>query len=142
MKIGDQRAKINSKLAAYSILYGLVLINYIDIMSSGGYAYHLWLIAMCFAPFVILSLVDPKDWRLTVSLGFISSLMNDMFYGPAVYLAGKSIDLIWYYKLWLIPHSETLFDLDFGILRIPVFSWMMALSIYTRIILVYMLRKK
>jgi len=142
MKIGDEKTKIFSKLMAYSILYGIVLINYIDIVSSGGYAYHLWLVAMYFAPFVIFLLVDPKDWNLTVSLGLISSLMNDVFYGLIVYLAGKSIDLFWYYNLWLIPHNELLFDLNFGVFRVPVFSWMMALSIYSRIILVYMLIKK
>jgi hypothetical protein len=75
-------------------------------MTPGGYAYHLWLIAMCFAPFVIFSLVDRRDWRLTISLGFISSLMNDMFYGPAAYIAGKSIDQFWYYELWLIPQAQ------------------------------------
>ena len=142
MKIGDEKPKIFSKLMAYSILYRLILINYIDIVSSGGYAYHLWLVAMYFAPFVIFSLVDLKDWKLTVSLGLISSLMNDIFYGLIVYLVGKSIDLFWYYKLWLIPHNELLFDLNFGVFCIPVFSWMMALSIYSRIVLVYMLIKK
>ena len=127
---------------AYSILYGLVLINYIDIVSSGGYAYHLWLVAMYFAPFVIFSLIDPKDWKLTAGLGLIASLMNDVFYGLVLYLVGKSIDLFWYYKLWLIPHNETLFYLNLGVFHIPVFSWMMALSIYSRIILVYLLIKK
>ena len=142
MEIVDQRTKINSKLVAYSILYGLILINYIDVMYSGGYAYHLWLIAMCFAPFAIFSLIDPRDWKLTASLGLVSSLMNDVFYGPIAYLAGKPIDLSWYYKLWLIPRGELLFNLDFGVFRIPVFSWMMASSIYARIVLIYLLLKK
>jgi len=142
MDIVDQRTKTNSKLIAYSILYGLVLINYIDIMSTGGFAYHLWLVAMCFAPFVIFSLIDPRNWKLTARLGFISSLMNDVFYGPVAYLAGKSINLFWYYKLWLIPQNELLFDLDYGVFRIPVFSWMMASSIYARIILIYVLRER
>jgi hypothetical protein len=141
MKIEDKKTRTFSKLMAYSILYGLVLINYIDIVSSGGYAYHLWLVVMYFAPFVIFSVVDPKNWKLTISLGLISSLMNDIFYGLIAYLVGKSIDLFWYYKLWLIPRDELLFDLNFGVLRMPVFSWMMALSIYSRIILVYMLTK-
>jgi hypothetical protein len=142
MKVRDGRTSIDSKLFVYSILYGLVLINYIDVFSSGGYAYHLWLVAMCFAPFVIFSLIDSRDWKLTVSLGLVSSLMNDVFYGPALYLAGRSIDLFWYYRLWLIPHSETLFNFNFGVFCMPVFSWMMALSIYSRIILVYILLKK
>jgi hypothetical protein len=140
MKNSDRKGVV-SKLMTYSVIYGLILINYIDIGLS-AYAFHVWLIAMYFAPFVVFSILHPEDWKLAVSLGFLSSLMNDVFYGPVKYLVGKPIDLHNYYTLWLIPLNEPLFCLDFGFFHIRVFSWMMALSIYSRMILIYLLIRK
>jgi hypothetical protein len=130
-----------SKLAAYSIVYGLILINYID-LEVKAYAFHVWLITMYFAPFIVYLILRPEDWKLAAGLGLLSSLMNDVFYGPIKYLIGKNIDLCKYYFLWLVPTSESIFNLDFGFFTIKVFSWMMALSIYSRIILIYLFLTK
>ena len=125
-------------LIAFAVLYGLVFINYIDIASSGlNYGYHVWLVLMYFLPFASLSMLSLKNWTLTTGLGLLVSLMNDVFYGSVKYLTtGLTYDLNRYYSLWLIPQNERLFTLNLGFTYLPVYSWMMALSIYLRIVCV------
>jgi hypothetical protein len=121
-------------LVAFSVVYGLVFINYIDIASSGlNYGYHMWLVVMYFLPFAGFSMLNMRNWSLTLGLGLVASLMNDVFYGAVKYLAGIPWDLGRYYSLWLIPQGNHLFNLNLGSTIIPVYSWMMATSIYLRI---------
>jgi hypothetical protein len=121
-------------LIVFSVVYGLVFINYIDVASSGlNYGYHLWLVGMYFLPFVGFSMLNLRNWKLTLGLGLIASLMNDVFYGSMKYLFGLPYDLGRYYSLWLIPQNTLLFNLNLGFTVVPVFSWMMAASIYIRI---------
>ncbi len=125
----------------FSVFYGLVFINYIDIITAGGaiYGYHLWLVLMYFLPFAGFSMLDLKNWKLTVGLGLLASLMNDVFYGLTKYLIGIPYDLTHYYSNWLIPQNTLLFNLNLGFTVLPVYSWMMALSIYARIIPIVLL---
>lgn len=122
-------------LVAFAVLYGLIFINYIDIASSGlTSGYHLWLVLMYFLPFAGFSILNWKNWGLTAGLGLVASLMNDIFYGAVKYLAGIPIDLERYYSLWLIPQDAHLFNLNLGSTVVPVYSWMMATSIYLRVV--------
>jgi hypothetical protein len=128
----------NKRLKLYillSVLYGLVFVNYIDnhIAGSAFSGYHMWLTIMYFFPFIILTVTFPKNWQLTLGLGLLASLMNDVFYGIVRSLLGYPIDLNWYYQLWLIPSDILLFSLNLGITIIPVYSWLMSISIYARI---------
>jgi hypothetical protein len=125
----------------FSVLYGFIFVNYIDEVTIGSVysGYHVWLFFLYFFPFMILTLVFPKNWGLTVGLGLIASLMNDVFYGFMRYLMGLPVDLTRYYTLWLIPSSGKLFSLNLGFTDLPVYSWMMALSIYGRIVIVFFL---
>ena len=127
-------------LIIFGVLYGLIFINYIDILTS-GYGFHLWLIAMYFLPFIGFSIFNFKNWKLTIGLGLIASLMDDVFYNIIRYLIGIHINLFRYYDLWLIPQNVPLFNMNLGFVIIPVTSWMMASSIYIRIALVYVLLK-
>jgi hypothetical protein len=124
-----------------SILYGLIFVNYIDNITPGGIynGYHLWLTLMYFFPFLILTVSFPRNWQLTIGLGLLASLMNDVFYGAVRSLMGFPIDLNWYYNLWLIPRGTLLFNLNLGFTVIPVYSWLMALTIYARVLLVVVL---
>lgn len=124
-----------------SILYGLVFVNYIDNITPGGIygGYHLWLTIMYFFPFIILTISFPRNWQLTIGLGLLASIMNDVFYGAVRSLMGIPIDLNRYYNLWLIPSGTLLFHLNLGIAEIPVYSWLMSLTIYLRIVLVIVL---
>ncbi|MGD0996225.1 MAG: hypothetical protein ABR909_11960 [Candidatus Bathyarchaeia archaeon] len=129
-------------LILFAVLYGLLFVNYIDISSSGlDYGYHLWLVLLYFFPFVAFSIFNLKNWKLTLGLGFIASLMNDVFYNFLRYLIGFHISLSSYYNHWLLPQSVPLFNLNLGFVIIPVTSWMMAFSIYIRIAVTYVLLK-
>ncbi len=137
-KILEFNRKFNLYLLV-AVFYGLFFINYIDILTAAGPDYHLWLAAMYFFPFVLFSLLYPRNWALSVGLGLIASLMNDVFYGSVKYLIGLPIDLSSYYHLWLIPGGTILFNADLGFTQFPIYSWMMALSIYLRVVLVVLL---
>jgi hypothetical protein len=136
----EKKTKI---LVFFAILYGLVFINYIDIIVPGGdvYGYHFWLVLMYFLPFVGFLISDLRNWRLMLGLGFIVSLMNDVFYHLIRYLVGFNVNLSEYYSLWLIPQNATLFQLNLGFVNIPVQSWMMAASIYLRFAVVFIVLK-
>ncbi len=136
---------VNKKFKLYivlAIVYGIVFINYIDLVFSGGTGgYHLWLIPMYFFPFFALSALSfRRNYRLTLALGLIASLMNDVFYGPIGYLFGSNRipDLGLYFTHWLIPSNAHLFDLNLGFTVVHVYSWMMAASIYIRILAIFL----
>ncbi len=101
--------------------------------------YHFWLVLMYFLPFIGFSLISWKNLPLTIGAGLIASLMNDVFYGAMKHLAGIPYDLTKYYSLWLIPQNTPLFNLNLGFTVVPVYSWVMAASIYIRIIAVVVL---
>jgi hypothetical protein len=128
------KAKRTLFLTVFAVIYGLVFINYIDIITNGSSnsGYHLWLVLMYFVPFAILSVLDIKNWKLTLGLGLLASVMNDVFYGAMRTVMGVPLDLANYYNLWLIPQNKFLFTLNLGFTTIPVQSWMMAASIYIR----------
>lgn len=136
---GTSKREVLSKLIAYSTIYGLLMINYIDLVTPGSNipGYHLWLIIQYFAPFLsILCLLGFEDWELIVSLGLLGSLMNDLFYAPiGMILFGKEYDLIEWY-LWQLGFH--LFDVKWYanllFIMIPVSSSLMGASIYARII--------
>jgi hypothetical protein len=132
------------KFTAYmilSIVYGLVFVNYIDNISGGYEGYHLWLLIMYFFPFIALTVFYPRNWQLTIGLGLVTSIMNDLFYGVVRNLMGFTLNLKWYYTAWLIPSNTFLFQMNLGFAILQVLSWMMAISIYARIIAVFFLLK-
>ena len=124
---------------AFAVVYGFVLVNYIDNVSGGFSGYHLWLIVMYFFPFATLSFSFPKNWTLSVGLGLVASLMNDVFYGVIRSLMGFPVDLRWYFTSWLVPGNTFLFNLNLGFAVVAVVSWMMAFSIYAGIAAVFFL---
>lgn len=129
------------KLLLYSFVYGLFIINVIDLTTKGFWGYHLFLIACYFAPFVIVCLIIGfDDWELLMSLGLIASLMNDLFYAPiGMILFGRKYDLVEWY-LWQLGFYglDTKWWFDGGFFKIPVSSILMGLSIYARIIISYL----
>jgi CheY-like chemotaxis protein len=123
----------------FSVVYGILFINYIDVISGGYEGYHLWLIIMYFFPFATFSMFFPRNLHLTLGLGLLVSLMNDVFYGTVRNLMGFHLDLGWYYYNWLVPTDTVLFNLNLGFTTMPVYSWIMAVSIYIRIAVVIIL---
>jgi uncharacterized membrane protein YhdT len=91
---------------------------------------------MYFLPFAILCVPIAnlrRNYIFVAGLGVLTSLMNDLFYGVVKVLFGFNVDLTRYFTLWLIPSGETLFHMDLGFVGFPVYSWMMASTIYLRV---------
>jgi hypothetical protein len=127
------------KLVLFATLYGLVLVNWIDLFATSAPAYHIWLILTYMSPFGVLIVFQGfKDWQLAVSLGLLVSLMNDVGY----FFTG---DLLFGLNKPLIPFlmgqlgfdgSKVLFYFQGGAFMFPVTSWLMGASIYGRIVVV------
>ncbi len=127
------------KLIVFSIFYGFVNINWIDLFATSAPAYHIWLILTYMAPFgVLLVFQGFKDWQLALSLGLLVSLMNDVGY----YFTG---DLLFGLQVQLVPWlagqlgflgNTPIFTFQGGLFTFPVTSWLMGLSIYSRIAVV------
>jgi hypothetical protein len=139
------RRELYVKLVVISIVYGLFWINPVDAsvpLHELPY-YHLWLIALYFAPtYGLFVLYGTRDWELYFALGLLTSLMNDLFYYPINMLMGLRghVDLLAWYKLQLgLDGWAVDFYFKGGIFTFPVYSWLMGLSIYARIIAVVLL---
>jgi len=133
----ENKFMLIAKLLIYSSLYGLIMINYIDLIQRGVPGYHLWLVIMYFAPFIpILFLLGFDDWELVVALGLLASLMNDLFYYPVGrILLGRTVDLINWYKFQLgLQGFKPAWTFQGGIFTFRVTSILMGTSIYARIL--------
>jgi hypothetical protein len=138
---GSSRAELLAKLSAYSALYGLLAINYIDLVTPGSSVpgYHLWLAFQYFAPFVpILFVLGLDDWELAAAMGLWGSLYNDLFYAPVGRLLfGRAVDLLEWYSFQLgLRGLEARWTFNGGFFTFPVTSLLMGLSIYARIALI------
>ncbi|MCI4350121.1 MAG: hypothetical protein L3K15_01210 [Thermoplasmata archaeon] len=131
----DVRQIVLLKLVLFSLFYGLVLINWIDLFGKSVPGYGVWLILTYFAPFWVLIVYEGySEWPLALSLGLLVSLANDIgYYFVGNLLFGFQYDLV----------SRTAGQLGFqgnnlvtvfqaGPVAIPVDSWEMGLSIYLR----------
>jgi len=124
-------------LIAFAFLYGLLAINYIDLTTNGSQtpAYHLWLLAMYFAPSapVVLAL-GRGAWRLALSMGLVASLANDLFYRPVgALLFGRGDLAEWYMWQLGLRGMDTRWAFNAGVFEVPVSSLAMGLSIYARL---------
>lgn len=135
----DPRQFVLLKLLLFSALYGLVLINWIDLFGKSVPGYGIWLLLTYMAPFGVLVVFDGlSDWPLAVSLGLLVSLMNDLGY----FFVG---DLLFGFHVHLLPWLEGQLGLlgdrvvtifRGGFFRIRVTSIMMGASIYLRALVV------
>jgi uncharacterized membrane protein HdeD (DUF308 family) len=135
----DPRQIVLLKLVLFSLFYGLVLINWIDLFGKSVPAYGIWLVMTYFAPFWVLIVYEGfSEWPLAVSLGLLVSLANDVGY----FFVGN---LLFGFHENLGPWLAGQLGFDGGSLvtvfqagnaSIPVDSWMMGLSIYVRAIVV------
>ena len=145
--VGRSKLELLTKLFLYSLIYGLIHVNYIDLIVPGSSVsgYHLWLIALYFAPFVpILFILGFDDWELLVSMGLIASLMNDLFYYPlGNLLLNRSYDLVDCYAFQFgFKGFYVKWTANFGFALIPVSSLLMAFTIYARVALTVILTWK
>ena len=134
----SSRAAI-AALTLYAILYGFFMINWVDLVGVAKdpfHVYHLWLIGMYFAPWlVVLLLYGRKDWEIFLALGLLTSLMNDLFYYPAAYLMffePSQLASFYRYQLGFLG-NEPSWTFEGGFLQFKVTSYIMAASIYGRL---------
>jgi len=128
------------KMLAYAFLYGLFIINIIDLTTKAFAWYHIFLIMLYFFPFIIVCLIlGFDDWELLVGLGLLSSLMNDLFYGViGNILFHTNYDLReWFMNQLGFNDGKYLFTFMGGLFTLRVTSLIMGLSIYARLVLVY-----
>jgi hypothetical protein len=128
------------KMLVYAFLYGLFIINIIDLTIKVFAWYHIFLIMLYFFPFIIVCLIlGFDDWELLVGLGLLASLMNDLFYGViGNILFHTNYDLSeWFMNQLGFNDGKYLFTFMGGLFTLKVTSLIMGLSIYARIMLVY-----
>ena len=142
---GTSKAELIIKMLIYAFIYGLFMINIIDLTVKTFWGYHIFLILMYFFPFFIACLIlGFDDWELLASLGLLSSLMNDLFYAPIGNIFFHiNYDLREWYA-WQLGFGGASVKWYFqgGFFTIPVSSILMGLSIYARIALVYVILRK
>jgi uncharacterized membrane protein HdeD (DUF308 family) len=135
----DPRQVVLLQVVLFSLLYGLVLINWIDLFGKSVPGYGIWLVLTYFAPFWMMLIYEGySEWPLALSLGLLVSLANDMgYYFVGNLLFGFHQDLLPWVAGQLGLHGNQLVTtFDAGFVEIPVASWLMGLSIYVRIVLV------
>ena len=141
---------MNSKpilLLLFSILYGLLVINYVDLLVSPRImrAYHIWLQSMYVVPYIPLVIAEGvKLIPLCVTLAIITSLMNDLLYAPVgILLLNRKYDLVdWYLYQLGFRGFEVRWFMDYGVAEVPVSSLGLGISIYLRILIAVLLISK
>jgi uncharacterized membrane protein HdeD (DUF308 family) len=131
----DPRQIVLLKLVLFSLFYGLVLINWIDLFGKSAPAYGLWLVLTYFAPFTVLLVYEGwSEWPLALSLGLLVSLANDVgYFFVGNLLFGFHEDLIaWTSGQLGLDGTSLVTVFQAGAVSIPVDSWEMGLSIYVR----------
>jgi len=135
----DPRQIVLLKLILFSLFYGLVLINWIDLFGKEVPAYGVWLILTYFAPFWVLIVYEGySEWPLAISLGLLVSLANDLgYYFVGNLLFGFHQNLAsWTAGQLGLDGTSLVTVFQAGSVSIPVDSWLMGLSIYVRAVVV------
>lgn len=142
--VSVSRRELIAKLILYSVAFGALHVNYIDLVVPGSQVpgYHLWLVVHYFVPFLtVVLLFGARYWDVTLALGLLASLMNDLLYFPVGnLLLGRNYDLLDCYLFQLgFKDGEVRWRFNGGFFTVPVSSWLMAFTIYARIVAVALL---
>jgi hypothetical protein len=138
----NERMRVLVSLLGFSAVYGLILINWVDLFNPQMPGYHIWLIQMYLAPFgLILLLRGAGIWPVALASGLFVSLMNDLFYYPiGDLLFGFHTNLaVWWAQQFGLMGGRVLWTFEGGAFTFPVTSMIMAASIFARIAVVGML---
>jgi uncharacterized membrane protein HdeD (DUF308 family) len=132
----DPRQIVLLEVVLFSLLYGLVLINWIDLFGKSVPAYGVWLILTYFAPFWMMLVYEGfSEWPLAVTLGLLVSLANDVgYFFVGNLLFGFNVNLgPWIEGQLGFQGSTIVTTFQGGSFVIPVSSVLMGLSIYARV---------
>jgi hypothetical protein len=137
----DRRQIVLLEVVLFSLLYGFVLINWIDLFGKTVPAYGVWLVLTYFAPFWVMLVYEGfSEWPLALSLGLLVSLANDVgYFFVGNLLFGFHTDLLpWITGQLGFQGAQIVTTFEAGSFSIAVNSWMMGLSIYLRAVVVGM----
>jgi uncharacterized membrane protein HdeD (DUF308 family) len=131
----DPRQFVLLKLILFSAVYGLVLINWIDLFGKSVPGYGIWLLLTYMAPFGVLIVFEGwESWPLATSLGLLVSLMNDVgyfFVGNLLFGFHEALGP-WIAGQLGFRGSFIVTTFQGGAFALDVPSWLMGLSIYAR----------
>jgi len=135
----DPRQIVLLRLILFSLFYGLVMINWIDLFGKQVPGYGIWLVITYFAPFwVLLEIEGYSEWLLAISLGLLVSLANDVgyfFVGNLLFGFHENLGPWILGQLGLLG-NQFVTQFEAGVFSIRVDSWMMGVSIYLRALVV------
>ncbi len=130
-----------TKFEILTFVYGIFIVNLYDALTPMFVGASLLIIIIYVAPYLPMFFRGKLDLRNLIWLGILISLFNDIFFFFIASLVGTRKltgtwfnSAIWYYSNWLLPQQTFLGVWDFLFFKLRVYSWMMALSIYARII--------
>jgi hypothetical protein len=135
----NERMRVLVSLLGFSTIYGLILINWVDLFNPNMPGYHVWLIQMYLAPFALIVLLRGVGiWPLALASGLLVSLMNDLFYYPIgdLFFGFHTNVAAWYASQFGLTGSHVLWTFEGGAFSFPVTSELMALSIFARVAVV------
>lgn len=135
----DPRQIVLLKVVLFSLLYGLVLINWIDLFGKSVPGYGVWLIITYFAPFSMMLLYEGfSEWPLALTLGLLVSLANDVgYFFVGNLLFGFHVALgPWIAGQLGFQGTTIVTTFEGGSFVIPVSSLLMGFSIYARAVCV------
>jgi uncharacterized membrane protein HdeD (DUF308 family) len=137
----DPRQIVLLKVVLFSLFYGLVMINWIDLFGKQVPGYGIWLLLTYFAPFMVLLVFEGfSEWALALSLGLLVSLANDVgyfFVGNLLFGFHENL-ATWIAGQLGFQGSTIVTTFEGGSFAINVTSWEMGLSIYVRAIIVFL----
>jgi len=136
-------------ITIFAVLYGFTAINYIDLHQYliRSWAPHGWysfiFVVLCGLPFVPLGIWTTRHEERTryrrilivLAFGLFVTLCNDLGLGISWYSFGAThLNYRWMYTFNLgLAGRVTTWTAQFGILQIPVSSYLMGGSVYARI---------
>jgi len=130
-----------SNFEVFTFIYGIIFINLYDCLFPRFLGYHFFLLIVYVAPYIPLMAMRRIDIFNLIWLGVLISLCNDIFFFFIAKAVGKKeCSIVWYYSNWLIPQGTYLGRWDFLFFKLDVYSWIMALSIYARVVFLIIAR--
>lgn len=123
-------------LVIHLLIYGFLIVNWIDFSLPFKDWYHIILIVAYFSPTPLVALV--VGWRKAIAYGLLISLANDLGYGIFGNIFGiTNYDLTnWFLRQFGFQGDERIFTFQGGFFKFDVTSIMMGVSILFRIILI------
>ncbi|MDI9620018.1 MAG: hypothetical protein QFX33_04325 [Candidatus Nezhaarchaeota archaeon] len=138
----DDAKRLLMALVAFSAVYGVFVVNLVDLGLPLGSWYHVFLGAVYFCPSITIIIASGwRSWSLAAALGILISLMNDLLYGPISNMLSLHVyDLAEWFAWQLGLHgSSASWTFQGGLIKFTMTSTIMGVSIYARLVAMFLL---